>query len=516
MIDTRKKYNLLLISPKQDYVGYAAQAELARILGKKRLMTPLGLPLVAAYTPDYYNIRIVDEETEKLPDNFLPDIVGISTMAVSKTRSFQIGDMYRSKGIPVVMGGIDASIIPGEYLKHANTVIVGEAENAWEHCLEDFEKGALKSTYVAAVKTDYLSPKKPRWDLVRAKDIFQVAVQITRGCPYNCEFCLVSKMYGKKMRFRDIDNVIEEIKTLPSKYIFFADDNLTINKKYAHELVKRLKPLNISWGCMSSIELAEDEELLTGMAEAGCFNILIGFESLNPGSLDETHKDHAKGGEKYIDAIARIHKAGIQIIGSFIVGFDHDTLDEFDRILDFTLRTGVSNINLHLLAAPPGTDLHEKLKQQGRIFPSPINDGLGSFPAIHYFNMGQVELYDKFMVTVKKLYTYEAILTRAKILFSSGAFIKPGGDIPFQTKIRLIGLVLKEFLFTRVPEKRALFFFFLKLIGERKIAKDKAFAFLLAMLSYHRQVNYKMGDQEELRKLIRVNDLGPWKDKVVK
>ena len=233
-MSTQKKYKLLLISPKQKYLAYTAHAELAKMFGKKRLMIPLALPTVAAYTPDYYDIRIVDEETEALPDDFKPDIVGITTIAATKERAFQLGDIFMSQGVKVIMGGINASVMPDIYLEHADSVLIGEAENAWEHCLDDFEKGSLKSTYMAEPKCDYKTPKQPRWDLVNMKNIFQAAVQITRGCPFNCDFCLVSNMFGRKMRFRDIDNVIDEIKNLPTKYVFFVDDNLTINKRYCH------------------------------------------------------------------------------------------------------------------------------------------------------------------------------------------------------------------------------------------------------------------------------------------
>jgi radical SAM superfamily enzyme YgiQ (UPF0313 family) len=321
-------------------------------------------------------------------------------------------------------------------------------------------------------------------------------------------------MFGRKMRYRELDNVIEEIKKLPSKYVFFVDDNLTINKRYALELTKRLKPLEISWACMSSIDVAEDEELLREMAESGCFNILIGFESLNPDSLDETHKKHNRGGEKYVDAINKIHAAGIQINASFIVGFDNDTLDEFDRIFDFAMKTNLPNVNLHLLAAPPGTELYNKLLQQGRLFKAPENIGVGFFPIIHYYNMGQIELFDTYMDTITRLYSFNTILKKAKHLFPNGAFIRSGGKISFLIKMRLSSIILKEFLLTSNKDKRELLFFFIQLISEKKIAIDKAFSFMLTMLSSHRQVEANMRNIEHYRSVIRENDLGPWKDHV--
>ena len=506
-----KKYKLLLVSPRQQQIGYTAHAEMAQMLGKKRMMVPLALPIVAACTPDHYEIRIVDEETEAIPADYHPDIVGITALMATRERAYDIGDHFRSLGVPVVMGGVSVSVSPDEFLEHADAVVIGEAENAWEHCLEDFEKGNLKSRYIADPKTDYRRPKPPRWDLIDMDKIFQVAVQITRGCPFNCDFCLVSNIFGRQMRFRDIGNVIEEIKNLPSKYVFFVDDNLTINKPYAHELIHQLKPLGISWACMSSIDVADDEALLREMAESGCFNILIGFESMNPESLDEVHKKHNRGGEKFVGAIQKIHRAGIQINASFIVGFDNDTLAEFDRIFDFTMQTSMPNVNLNLLAAPPGSELNARLKREGRLFTVLESIGNGAFPSIHYANMGQLELYDHYMETLRRLYSFDTILKKAKMLFSEGTFTRPGGSIPLVTRLRITFVIFREYLFSKDRNRRALFFYLMGLIRKKRIAVDKAFSFMLSMLSAHRQIRMNWESREKYRSLIRKNDAGPWK-----
>ncbi|HSN50363.1 MAG TPA: cobalamin-dependent protein, partial [Bacteroidales bacterium] len=250
MKNTSAKYKLLLISPRQRYINYPAHPELAKIFGKKRLMIPLSLPTVAALTPDHYEIRIVDEEMEAIPANYKPDIVGITTLAATINRAFELGNQYRLKGVKVVFGGPYASFMTDDALLHADSVVIGEAEGLWERCLADFEAGKMEKLYRADVSVPYKSQKPPRWDLVNMKDIFQVAIQVSRGCPFNCEFCIVSQMFGRKMRYREIANVVDEIRSLPSKYVFFVDDNLTINKAYAKELMKAIMPLKISWGCM--------------------------------------------------------------------------------------------------------------------------------------------------------------------------------------------------------------------------------------------------------------------------
>jgi radical SAM superfamily enzyme YgiQ (UPF0313 family) len=509
-LDQKKKYRLLLISPKQEYIGYTAHVPLARMFGKKRLMIPLALPLVAAYTPDNYEIRIIDEETEQLPDDFHPDIVGITTLNATMPRSFELGDRFRAAGVKVIMGGINASVLPEEYLEHSDSVVIGEAENAWEKCLSDFEKGELKKRYEADPKHDYRLPRKPRWDLVNTSLIMQVAVQATRGCPFRCDFCLVSTIFGTKMRFREIDNIIEEISTLPSKYVFFVDDNLTINKKYAHQLMERLKPLAISWACMASIDVADDEILLRKMADAGCFNILIGFESLNPGSLNESHKIHNEEGRKFADAINKIHRAGIHINGSFIVGFDNDTTDELERIYDFSLANGLANVNLHILASPPGSVLNKRLSEDGRIFRVPSGLGAGFFPTVHYARMGQIELFDKYMSTLKRLYSWETILIKARNLFGYGSFTRRGSDISFLLKFRFTAIILSEFLLTSDRSKRKLLFFLVSLMKSGKVSPDKAFSFMLTMLSSNRQIKHNSKKIPFYRSLIALNDQGPW------
>ncbi|MGE5424191.1 MAG: B12-binding domain-containing radical SAM protein, partial [Syntrophothermus sp.] len=441
-----------------------------------------------------------------------PDIVGITTIAATINRAYDLGDKYRSLGIKVVFGGPYASFTTDESLKHTDSVVVGEAEGLWEQCLADFESGKMQPVYRADVGVPYKQQKPPRWDLVNVDKIFQVAVQVSRGCPFNCEFCLVSQIFGRKMRYRDISNVVEEIKALPSKYVFFVDDNLTINKKYAKELMKAIKPLGISWGCMCSIDVANDDELLELMADAGCFNILIGFESLNPASLDETHKQHNKSATIYEPAIKKIHAAGMHINASFVVGFDNDTVAEFDNIFDFTLKNNLPNVNLHLLAAPAGTELQVKYCQEGRLFDCNPEMGVGHLPTLHYMNMSQIELFEKYMETINRLYSFDTIRKKAESLFPGGAFYRKGGDISNLLKARLSFITLKEFLFTKNSDRRKLFWFIMKLIRNKAIAIDKGLGFMLSMLSYNRHLELHRKNMKEYRDLILSQDKGSWKE----
>jgi radical SAM superfamily enzyme YgiQ (UPF0313 family) len=281
-----------------------------------------------------------------------------------------------------------------------------------------------------------------------------------------------------------------------------VDDNLTINKKYAKELMKAIMPLKISWGCMCSIDVATDEELLKMMADAGCFNILIGFESLNPDSLEASSKHHNKRGTIYEEAIRKIHAAGMHINASFVVGFDNDTLDEFDRIFDFTLKNHLPNVNLHLLNAPPGTELHRKMKDEGRLLNCDPELGVGHFPTLRYTNMSQIDLFDKYMETIARLYSFDTVYKKAVPLFSEGGFTRKGGEISPFMKARLSWITLREFLFTNDPHRRKLFRFIISLIRSDKIAIDKGLGFMIAMLGYNRHVKLHKKNMRKYREMV--------------
>lgn len=509
-----KKYRLLLINPAQQrkYKHYTAMTELGRMMGKKKLMIPLALPVVASLTPDNYAIEILDEELQPLPKE-LPDIVGISTLGPTMGRACEVADLYRAQGVPVVLGGPHASYSTAEALAHCDAVVVGEAEGAWPQCLADFERGELKQTYRADTYCSYDRAPMPRWDLLDSRDFFQVGVQASRGCPFKCDFCLVPDMYGRKMRYRDVDNVVEELKALPVKNVFFVDDNFTANKKQVRRLLPELKRLNISWACQTGIAVAKDPELLEEMAEAGCFNILIGFESLNAASLGEVHKRHNRDAEKYEDAIRKIHAAGIHINASFIIGFDHDILEAFDQIFDFCGKNNLSYVNLNLLGAVAGTALYERYQEEGRVFAGhPALRG-GNFPRMHYYNMSQREIFDKFVETATRLYHPKTIHDKAIRLFGEGHFTRPfSARSSFWFKLRITLLMVKECVFTFNRHRRRLFFHLIALTRQRRVSIDRALSYLLSMIGFEKHLKYFSSHLDHFREMIQRQDRGPWRE----
>jgi hypothetical protein len=495
---------LLLVNPWRRYRIQWDLQELCRVMGRKTAVHPLALPTVAALTPSSWDVRIVDEHMEELRFEKRWDLVGISALAPNTPRAYQIADRFRELGVPVVMGGPQASFNVEETLRHADSVVVGEAEGVWEECLADVERGALKPTYRRAAPCDFKASPRPRWDLVDTRNVMALGVQASRGCPYSCEFCLVRNMFGQKQRYRDLDDLVAEIRSLPKGQLAFVDDNLTANKPYARELMRALKPLKVSWMCQSSLEICEDEALLRDMAEAGCTSVVLGIESLNPESLKETGKFQNRI-ERYEEGIRRVHARGIHVIGMFIVGFDHDRADAFEQIFDFTLKNNLSQVMLNILTAYPGTDLYERMKREGRlacIDPEMLN---GIFPTIRHNHLSQAEIFQLYFETVERFFAPGTIRQKALGVFGNGAFQRFNeADISLSDKARSFLYLLREHLFTSDREKRRLFTDLFGLVARGKASGGSVVEFLLLISSFSGYLRdfreYRDGVLEEIRR----------------
>lgn len=507
-----KRYRLYLINPRFRYKHHAAQDELSHLAGKKKMSVPLALPLIAALTPDHYDIRIIDDEHEKLPEEEIPDIVGITALVSTVDRAYEIAAFYRERGAVVVIGGSYPTFAPEEVAEHADAVMVGEAELTWRQFLRDFEAGEVRKQYVQDCAVPFETSPIPRWDLVRCDEIMAVGVQATRGCPYNCEFCLVNKMFGRRMRYRDTDDVIREIESLPTKKIFFADDNLTIKKPYARELFKKLRPLGVSWFCQCSIDVARDDDLLEMMVEAGCLSLLIGFESLSPDALKETNKKHNKV-EEYEEAICRIHAHGLNVLASFIVGFDADTLDTFDHILAFMERARLVYGMLSILAAAPGTDLYDRMQKQGRLPPVRRDFINGALPCMHYMSFSQTEVLDRYFEALAAMYESASLRRRAVPLFAEGSFARSGTatEVGLWEKISTTAKLMSRFLLTRDREKRLLFRELFALVQEGKASAESIVVFLLTVQATHDYLRRMRPALDRIRPAVKAVDKGPWR-----
>lgn len=341
-----------------------------RRLRWKGLVPPLNLCYLAGLTPKDISVKIVDSDIEPLSFDEPVDLVGITATTATVTHAYSIADEFRQRGRKVVLGGIHPSVLPNEALEHADAVVVGEAEPVWNTLLEDAVAGRLKKIYKAKELPDLSAIPLPRRDMLKPKGyIFTNTMETSRGCPMSCHFCTVPLIYGKRYRVRPIPSVVEEIKEMGAKRLFFVDDNIAGVPERAKELFKALIPLKVKWVGQATIRIAHDEELLRLASKSGCMVLFIGLESVNPENMDCANKTWAKP-ENYLRCIKIIQKHSIAIEGAFIFGLDEDTTSVFSQTVNFAEKAKLETARFSILKPFPGTELRERLQKEGRILTS--------------------------------------------------------------------------------------------------------------------------------------------------
>ena len=332
----------------------------------------VNLPLLAALIPPGHTITIVDEAYTPDDTNQDVDLVGITVLTELAPRAYHIGDTYRRKAVKVVMGGIHPTVLPDEALEHADAVVVGEAEGVWPQLVSDAASGQMQRIYRAGKMTDLKGLPKPRRDLVpgtNGKGYIPIptGVETSRGCPYDCEFCCIGQTLGHQYRVRPVQEVIAEIESIDSPYIFFVDDALGLNRNAAKKLFTEMIPLRRRWLAQGTVSLAEDLELLKLMERAGCLGLLIGFESVQKGTQDEVSKIKNLKIDFY-EAMRRFHGEGFGILGSFVFGFDYENKDVFEQTFEFIMSSRMDVVQLRILTPYPGTRLYKRFLSEGRLF----------------------------------------------------------------------------------------------------------------------------------------------------
>lgn len=334
----------------------------------------LGLLIVAALTPSDFEINFLDENYEEINFDVGYDLVGITAMTQQATRAYEIADEFRRRGVKVVIGGIHATVLPEEAKEHADSVVIGEAENTWPEFINDFHKGEIKSFYKNTEPVDLARSPLPRYDLLKKYDYKMIWVQTTRGCPRDCDFCSASKVYGRTFRHKNIEQVMDELYYISgiwgSPLISFADDNMFVDKKYAHELIGKLQHLRLRWTAQTDVSAADDEVLLTLLEKNGCNILFIGFETLSQDNRIDTHGWKQNRIQKYPDIIQKIQSRGIGILGAFIVGLDGDDPSVFSHLSNFIIDNRLYSAQITVLTPLPGTRLRERLIKESRILSS--------------------------------------------------------------------------------------------------------------------------------------------------
>ncbi|MCD6309477.1 MAG: B12-binding domain-containing radical SAM protein [Candidatus Eremiobacteraeota bacterium] len=341
-------------------------------------MPNLGLLVIAAYLdPDdevhYLEEDYVDpERSQEIVFDRSYDLVCLSGCNNQAKRAYQIADRFREMGVTVVMGGLHASSLPEEALEHVDSVMIGEGEDTFPAFLKDFKNGSFKKQYISSGNTDLTKVPMPRFDIVEDITRFnKITVQATRGCPRNCSYCSTKEVYGKRFRTKTPEQVAREIemikKLYPNPFISFADENLLADPKYARELVSMMIDQKVRWECYCDVAVYKDTELLDMLRESNCVELLIGFETVIPESLKKVSPWKAAMLDKYREAVETIQGHGVPLMGLFMVGFDSDGPDVFERIYEFIEETNMFDVDFAILCPIPGTQLYDELKKEGRI-----------------------------------------------------------------------------------------------------------------------------------------------------
>jgi radical SAM superfamily enzyme YgiQ (UPF0313 family) len=337
----------------------------------KHVLTPtLALTSIAGATPPHWHLQYWDENLLQGPPPCepVPQAVGITVHLTFAKRAYELAAWYRAQGSLVILGGLHMLSCPDEACLHADAIAIGDGVQLWPIILRDIEAGSLLARYEADFSRSYaLDPPARRAILPRNSFLTTTSVIATRGCHNRCGFCYLSTD-GLHMpyRVRAVEQVVDEIVADRQPYAVFIDNNLGSRPDYLRKLCAALRPLEIIWSAAVTIDITDDLALVRDMALSGCTGVFIGFESLNEGNLSDSRK-RTPAPEDYARRVAVLHRYGIQVNGSFVLGFDHDRPDVFERTVDWIETNRLECATFHILTPYPGTPLFHRLESEGRI-----------------------------------------------------------------------------------------------------------------------------------------------------
>lgn len=405
---TTNKIHILLLSPRGPLYRHRTG-----IWKKSLRYAPLTLTTLAALIPPDLNttVTLVDEGITDIDPDFAADLVGISAITGTAPRAYELAAQFRQRGRPVILGGVHPTLMPQEAAHHADSIVVGYAEQSWPQLLRDFVAGRLQARYDQAPHLSLTNLPLPRRDLLPARHYTTMhTVEATRGCIHHCEFCIVPTAWGRPLQ-RPIADVVAEIRHMRARRLIFLDLNLIADIPYAQELFTALIPLNIKWGGLATTLITHDAHLLDLAARSGCRGLLIGLESLSSAALTETHKSFNIR-QDYHELVRRLHAHRIALQGCFAFGFDHDTPDTFAATVDFVLTAHVDLPRYAILTPFPATPLFHRLHQQGRILTTDWSLYDGQHVVFQPQQMSPTELLRGTEWAWKQTYRYRAIAQR--------------------------------------------------------------------------------------------------------
>jgi len=412
---------LYLINPSNPVVSIVRVKE--NRWNRYRVWKPLSLMVLAGLTPPEWEITIVDENlgVPDYPAMPRPDLVGITAFTSQANRAYEVAAHFRRLGVPVVMGGIHATMRLDEARERVDSVVTGEAECVWAQVLADTRHGGLKGRYDGGfAEIDKVPPA--RHDLLAGGYAFG-AIQTTRGCPMNCTFCSVPAFNGTHYRQRPIPDVVREFQLIREKHVLVVDDNLIGTRPEhiarAKDLFRAMAQANLrkKWVAQATVNFGDDEELLALAEKAGCGGVFIGFESpTREGLLELGKKFNLLKGRDFRASVRRIQRHNILVVGSFIIGLDTDKPGIGKRIADVASQYGLDNLNTMFLTPLPGTRLWEQMKSEGRIaldtFPEDWKYYTLTFPVARYKHLSLDGILEEMLSCDRDFYSMPRILRR--------------------------------------------------------------------------------------------------------
>ncbi len=418
--------NALLIYPEFPDTYWSFKHAL-KFLGKRAAQPPLGLMTVAALLPHAWKKRLVDTNVERLRDCDLAwaDIVLLSAMHIQRESLVAIVERCRARGLRTVVGGPIASSLSQAELK-ADHVMIGEGEALVAGMARDLEQGTARPVYQASEKPEMSTSPLPDLSLIKMRRYSTMAVQYSRGCPFNCEFCDIIEIYGRRPRTKAVAQVIAELDQLRAagwrEAVFIVDDNFIGNKARAKELCMALAEwrsqykTSFAFNTEASLNLADDPELMQLMKDAGFVSVFLGIETPDESGLIAANKLQNTR-RSLLDSVAIIQSYGMQVMGGFILGFDTDRDDIFDRMVEFIQKSGIPIAMVGLLQAMPGTQLFRRLWREGRILD--VGHGDNTDDKLNFLpNMDAAKLVEGYRSVLKRIYSCEAYYERVKLYLS--------------------------------------------------------------------------------------------------
>jgi radical SAM superfamily enzyme YgiQ (UPF0313 family) len=400
-----------LINPRLP-LSFTGNEYAAPIVFKKYSVPPLGLLTVAGMIPREHEVTLCDENVAEIDWDYDCDVVGLTGMHLQGPGIRKIATHFRKRGIRVVIGGPSVMAVPERYRDVADVLMVGEAEQIWPECVADMVNGVTKDAYYPAETVDLRTSPMPRFDLVSPRDYMSISLQTTRGCPFKCEFCDIITLYGRKVRVKPVEQVIDEVNQLLSlgwDRLFFVDDNFIGDPRYTMSLMEGLSALQKTlkkpfvFSTQATINVAHNQHLLQLLYDGGCRSMFIGIETPRVSSLQETQK-FQNVRKDTLGEVERIQAHGIAVYSGLIVGFDHDDEAIFQEQVDFINDAKIPLPLPSLLGALPATPLYKRMQDEGRIITENEFQGNSFFTNIRPTCMSMADLQQGYLRMVHALY----------------------------------------------------------------------------------------------------------------